>query len=290
MKRAFLNKKNLKIAAATGMALFCLTTAFTACLAWFASNAAVQAMGMTVSVKSTDQRFRKMTLHKYIGEDANGNLQFYREASGTYTYTYGNNSTTYTPTDPNETFSAFMGEYSLNDPRHPFLAIIEYTQAFTADSGNGKITITAQTDHQFICGVDSSTGNFYEALNTTNNPLSSVVKFSATSYSSITGIQSTTTIDSSTLNTYNLAAPEANDWDHFVEIGTDNDGNYTYDNTNGWEGYKDIISVTSGTIQYVSIIFDYYDEALGYIYNKYLGDEVLEHESVPFGCDWRLYV
>lgn len=287
-KRAFLNKKNVKIITATGMGVFCLLTAFTASIAWFASNMGVQATGMNISVKAFDQRFRRMTLHKFIDVDNSGNYMFYRDAAGTFTYSYDSNSTVYTSTNPNETVSSFMGEYSLTSPRHPFLAIIEYSQAFVTDAYDKKITVSAQTDNPFICATDDE-GEFLLGLDEDSNPLSSVIKFSANSYQSLTGIQSTTTVSGNSVNTYSLSSTNRT-WDHFAQIGTDNEGNYTYDNATGWDSDKEIISVTSGTVQYVSIIFDYYDEALGYIYNRYLGNSVLEQESVPFGCDWRMVV
>ena len=281
--------KTLKLVAATSVSLFSLLTVFVACYAWFSSNLEVKNSGATMNVQLFDRRFRRMTLHKFIGEDGNGNYQFKQAPSGTFTYSYLDNSTNYTRNEElvdGEDRSSFMEEYSLTSPKNPFLAVIEFAKVYDTTQGDESIVIKAETNNPFICATDPETGDFVLGLNTTSNPLSSVIKFSVNGYQNFNG--HTGTVDS--IATYNLPAPANNSWKHFVQIGTDVEGNYTYDNANGWSNELEVININGTPTQYVTIIFDYYEEALGYIYNKYLGDEVLERESVPFGCDWVLTI
>ena len=284
------SKKTFKLVAATSMSLFSLLTVFSACVAWFSLNKEVNNDGPVMNVEMFDRRFGSMTFHKYIGT-SNGKYQFYKEPSGTLTYSYETDQTVYTPTvtpgEGEEDLSSYMGEYSLTSPRHPFLAIIEYTKPYVTSAGN-EISISASTDNPFICSTDEN-DEFILGLDENSNPLSSVIKFSSNSYASLTSYQGSASVESTDVDTYDFTIP--NSWDHFVQINTDADGNYTFDNETGWSSNKNIITVNNGsTVKYISIIFDYYDEALGYIYNKYLGSPVLEQDSVPFTCDWRLIV
>ena len=288
MKRT--GSKTLKLVAATSVSLFSLLTVLVACYAWFSSNLEVKNSGATMNVQLFDRRFRRMTLHKFVGTSGN-NYQFKQDPSCQFTYSYVNNSTQYTRYDElvdGKDKSPLMEEYSLTSPFNPFLAIIEFSRVYNTNNGDEPITIKAQTDNPFICATDEH-GDFLLGLYYDSNPLSSVIKLSATGYSSFEGYTGTAASDSS-INTYNLPKPASNSWEHFVQIGTDNEGNYTYDNDTGWDNEMDIITISGSSTQYVTIIFDYYEEALGYIYNKYLGDEVLEQESVPFGCDWTIII
>lgn len=282
-------KKTLKLVAATSICIFNLLVVFVACFAWFSSNVDVRNSGANMNVQLFDRRFRRMTLHKFVGVSDN-NYQFKQDPSCQFTYSYLDNSTQYTRYDAlvdGEDKAPLMEEYSLTSPTNPLLAIIEFSRIYNTNTGDDPITIKAQTDNPFICATDEH-GDFVLGLDTESNPLSSVIKFSAASYSSFQGY--TGTAGNPSINTYNLPKPSNNSWQHFVQIGTDNEGNYTYNNATGWNNEMDIITISGSPTQYVTIIFDYYEEALGYIYNKYLGDEVLERESVPFGCDWTIII
>ena len=79
-------KKNLKIALATGMAIFSLATVFSSTLAWFALNNTVEATGMSIRVKEDGKAYKNgLTLHRCLtNESSANNLSFnHTPASGT---------------------------------------------------------------------------------------------------------------------------------------------------------------------------------------------------------------
>ena len=274
-------RKTIKLVAATSCCLFSLVAAFAASFAWFSNNLNVKNNGMQLTVETLQSSFSKMTLHKYLGE-SNNNLLFNKEASGKFEYNFITGETTYTGTSAD----AFMGRFSLMEPRHPFLALIEYSSIITADSGNNRISIHGDTEHYFIGALNSETGTFYEELNASGNPLSSIVRFSSSSYTSLS--TGSITVEDTNYATYNFATP--NSWQHFVDIEKAPDGSLVYDEEDGWNPSKTFFEATSGNIKYIAIIFDYYDEALEYIYNIYLGNEFLERDIIPFSCDWKMVI
>ena len=277
MKRS--GSKTLKIAAATSMSIFGLLAVFVATYAWFSTNLSTNNSGMQLTVSTMQENFKQMTLHKFIETD-DGTIKFYKDYSGKFEYDFDTNTTTFSGTSSD----AFMGQFSLMDPRHPFLALIEYDTVFTADSSANKVYIHGDTDHYFIGAMDDQ-GNFYEELSASGNPLSSVVRFAGSSYTSLT--TGTAVVEDETVQTYNFSEPVS--WQHFVNIGVTPDA-LTFDNETGWDPEKTFFEATSGQIKYIAIIFDYYDEALEYIYNIYLGNEFLERDSIPFTCDWKMVV
>lgn len=280
----------MKIFAATGVAIFSLVAVFTATIAWFAMNKRVDSTAMKINASNDfEKKFNKMTLHKYVKE-TNGNYQFDQNPSAMYTYNWKTKETEYKYYGEDQSVSAYMGEFSLINPRHPYLALIELSQAYTTNADEGKIAVDFHTDYGFICGLKDG-GGFNWDLNNTGNPLSSIIKFSSSSYKSLTNNSGSATVDGTSYTTYDFAVPGTSSWQHFVEIEVDENGNLFYDNEDGWENDKNVITCSNGeTVQYIAIIFDYYDDAIGYIYNLYLGNEVLEQASVPFVCDWTLVI
>ena len=274
----------LKIISATAMTIFSLFAAFMGTMAWFMSVRNVDNTADQLQVSASNRKFSRMTLHKYI-ETADGQYKFEQTPSGTFSYNWGSETTGYnrdTAHYEGDSLSAFMGEYSLMYPSHPFLALIEYSELVVTDATENSIIITANTERNFI-GAQNDDGSFKEELTTTNNPLSSIIKFNTTSYANLNNNKTGTT-------SYDFNIP--NSWDHFVNITKDNKDNLVFDEEDGgWENSKTLISVTDGTsIQYIAIIFNYYEEALEYIYNIYLGSPVLEQESVPFQCDCAMVI
>ena len=80
------NRKNLKIAMATGMSLFSLLATFTAVFAWFSLNNSVSANGMTIKATNENLSFSALTVHRCIKNTSTSTvLQFYEEEA----YTYG---------------------------------------------------------------------------------------------------------------------------------------------------------------------------------------------------------
>ena len=275
----------MKIIAATAVTMFSLVTVFVATIAWFAMNIEVTATGPSIDVKVLNQKFSKLTLHKYLGTEVvnnQGTFHFDQNPSGTFTYNWLTGVTTFKPTDPTDPEPSTMAPFSLLDPRHPMLALIEFSDTF--DTSVYHINVNVSTTHDFLCDVDA-TGAFIEPLDDENNPLSSVVQFNANHFVSLNS--NTGTYESTA--SFKFSIPGADDYVHFASL-TKNEttGALTY---NGWNKNLTLADYSDGTsVKYIAIIIDYYDDAFEYIYNMYLGNEYLERELVTFNCDWKMEI
>ena len=117
-----MNKKNLKIAGATSMALFSLVAVFTATIAWFVALQNVAAN--TMRLKVTDERgrlnkieiFELKEINKKNGQE---NYSFYDIPSATMTYNWDSTSGTGIDSFP-------MGDYNPLSTEHPLLLLSAY--------------------------------------------------------------------------------------------------------------------------------------------------------------------
>lgn len=283
------SNKSIKIIAATSLSIFSLVAVFSATFAWFRLKGVADGAGINIKPSSLSMRFQRMSLHKLVHIDKSDSTstavyQFDRAESGYYTYSYTDGRAKYHG-DP---ITAYMGEYSLIEPRHPFLAIIELGTTFVTDTTDNRITLQAHTDNHFLGEIDPDTGKFYIDLDATDNPLSSVVQFAAVGSESLTAYngQFIDEDTSTTTNTYDFDAPS--NPITFSNLSTDENGALTL---NGWNNDITLLDLYSGEkVKYISIIFDYYDDALNYIYNIYLGNELIEANDLPFTCDWSLII
>lgn len=290
------SKKNLKIVGATSIALFSLVAVFTATIAWFALNDTVGAKGQAATIKITDLQFEQMTIHKYLGSNKIGedeNHFFDQKVSATFTFNPTGRKTTFKDADGklDNSFNkdyAYMGEYSPDKPRHPLLALIKFTEPIKTSAAR-NVAVSVTTEHHFLCDTNDN-GSFMEPLDDDNNPLSSVVQFSASSFLNLTS-NSTAYVNpetSASTNAYNFAVPSS--YLHFANITVDADGALNYANKS-WVNELSLINVNDGsTVLYIAVIIDYYDLAFEYIFNKYLGNPYLEQDHIPFNCDWTMVI
>lgn len=287
--------KTLKTVAATMVTLFSLVTVFTATIAWIAANKDVDSNAGEINVTDVSRLFSKMTLHQYLGKDSGGNLLFSQTPGGSFSYggtgtQYDNNSSApviNSSLQPNE-----MGSYSLDNPRHPLLAIIELNE--TVNTSVTHFEITATTTHYYL--GQSENGVPKEALVSVNNPLSSIIRFSSDHFEEKTDIATgTATYQGSNYNAYVFSDPDVDenkDWNSFVELTKSGEDLL-------FTRWKQEVSVIDSDdfgasenkkVAYVSIIFDYYDDAINFVYNMYLGNSILNAEFVHFSCDWTLVI
>ena len=276
------SNKTFKMIAATGVAIFSLTAVFSATIAWYAANKDVKGDGLNIKVNDVDRLFSKMTLHKYLGKDSSGNLLFNQTAGGTFTF----NGSTTAYNGSND--AKQMGDYSLDKPRHPLLAIIELNQ--TVDTSKTHFSISATTKQPFL--GEFVNGQPVLELKETGNPLSSIIRFFTDHFEDIDDIPSgSVSLGDLTIDAYSFANPADANWDAFVEF-TKSGEQLVYSD---WYNDKVIIdsstfAATEKKVTYVSMVFDYYDDAINFVYNMYLGDEILSAEYVNFACDWTLVI
>lgn len=289
----------MKIIAATAVTMFSLFTVFSATVAWLAANKLVDSDGGLIKVTDVNRLFSEMTLHRYLGKDDSGNLLFDQVPGGSYSYgssgtEYNNNSSA--PSGSSALPANQMENYSLSNPRHPVLAIIKLNQV--VDTTEVPFSILARTSHHYL--GESENGEPLEELVTLNNPLSSIIRFSTNHFEETADITSKTTqVEGVSYNTFVFTDPDTitsstdeRNWKSFVSF-TSSGEELIF---NSWTQELEVINSNNfatgaeTNVGCVTMIFDYYDDAINYVYNMYLGNDILNEEFVHFSCDWTLVI
>lgn len=141
MKRT--SKRNIKIAAATSMAIFSLMVTFSATYAWYTAMRHVEQTGDDFEVDVIKTSVKKITVHEFLGEtqtydaytfNPNGSIAYDPSLAGTTGY------------DENGFYTAEsyirLHEYSIESPNHPVLMMFE------VDGLSQRIDLT--TDYTFL--------------------------------------------------------------------------------------------------------------------------------------------
>lgn len=282
MQKKKLNK--LKLFAATSMAIFTLFATFAGAYAWFASKMNSTGSSDNFEVHDISGKFNKLYIHEYDETNSSKTTyKFFKTPIGTISKGTGPNRVgPYEGTRP-----AKFDLYSLVDRSHPLLFVYEFVSEVTVSSDE-NIVITTETQSTFIAdGETDNQGKIIEKIQASGNPLSSIVKYKSFSYAANAD---TTITDSTAISSFNTtsqefeyAASSLTSMTPFVNLTTVND-ELVYTSFNKTATL--FSGNTNDKIKYVAIIFDYYEEALQYIYNFYLGNTVLENETIGFKCDW----
>ena len=258
-------KTNLKIAGATALCIFTLTTAFTSTMAWFASNRSVGVTGMNIRVDPGDRALSSMTVHKCLLSQSTKDLLKF-DPNPSYTVSgYGNMI---------EANGLVMEKYSTLNQTQPVLLLF----TFSEDSYSESVDITVKSDNDgFVDEVDEN--------NIDNFPFSSVVSFKAATYAS------------GTYNTFPFdgvkVGGDVYDGDDADVLG-DSKTFVTFSGGNAIWATNSEISLYTGTAnKYVAVVLDYYSAAIETILlNSSIlldGDYVSESgTAIDFYCDWTL--
>lgn len=245
------NKKNIKIAAATGLTLFSLVTVFTATIAWFANVHNVYSSGMKIRVKQQGTMYTSLSVHRCkTNESTSTLLKFYE-----------------TP----ETGNINLDYYSQLNMTQPVLLLFELTEnGAPSDKVHLKVTSSSTAAYELI-STSSSAPNYYG-----NFPFSSAVSFRVIPYTSSFS--------------YDNVSISGVDLQSFVEITTETVDDQIV-NTLSWKYTDSVIPLYDGTdpnvtLTYVAVIIDYNQEALSHIYSKNLGNT---HDLV-FDCDFTMWI
>lgn len=303
MKKLSRNK-NLKIISATSVTLFSLLTVFSATFAWFSMNKETTNCGQQISVDPASGYFYKLTIHNAVGI-SNSLYQFNTKPWGTIQLK------DWRTKEFETTFSSdscFMGSYDVLEKVHPVLFLFQLgdnsVESCTATSDK-PITIKASTDTDYYVGDDNQTTprTIYpteeqnvDVDNGYFNPLSSIVKYSCTTFASNTALNEVITEDSISetdsdgvlhvYDTYDIPTNTlsyngvSGSYGSFVKFKTD-------DSYASFDKEPVIYSSDSATIKYIAVVFDYYELAVDVIYSVFLGNYALE-EPLEFTCDWTM--
>lgn len=302
----------MKIIAATAMTVFSLFAATLGVFAWFTGKIQDQKTADEFAVTVNNGRFKNLYFHQYQSKVVDSttlkptSYTFQSAWCGKISYDWSTNTAAYTPTsDP-----LAMGDYSPLDFSQPLLLVFELNDAYQLTNA-GEISIDAKTEVEGFLGsrdanneavydlesdyYQHSGSNYYYAL-------SSVINFYNTDTNeelyNKSGNDNTTLINT-TYTVANLNSKE----DSIAEKQTNQDAvvadlTFTYINNETDEAtfnqepsiYK---SRANTTVRYISVIIDYYSDALDYIYSTYLGNDTLERifdYHLDFLCDWGLEI
>ena len=286
MKKLSQNR-NLKIISATSVTLFSLLTVFSATFAWFSMNEQVGNNGQQVQVQPISGYFYKLSIHNAV-TISDTEYKFNQNPWGTIQISNWNTRELVASFDDDD--SCFMGSYDYLEKIHPVLFLFEFgdenVESYTATS-NEPITIKASTETSYYLG-DNAVGR---TISSTGNPLSSVVRYSSSVFSSesaleeIKGNASVTLSDGVTTNTYDtydFTTNKLSGLDSFVKFNDQ----HLY---SSFDQEPVIYSTDSATVKYIAVVFDYYELAMETIYGAFLGDEALE-DTLGFECDWTMVV
>lgn len=285
MKRAGLSSP-LRVAAATSVTLFSLVSLFSSTIAWFNSRRVLGNGGSGFEVQKLSLDFQSLTIYPCaatsrtdiyfdMGEDAYLEKLTLNESTGEMQSEKG-------------IANLPMGEYTLLDPRHPLLMLIEYKQNITASSEN-KVLVTAKTNPADRIYLGEAATLQSQEIATKTYALSSVVRTYSTYYDDLIGESDLTSYRGQDhLLQFNINALEGNSFQHgdFAHFSHQNNI-VTYI---GFDNETNFFAAENGEdIRTVAVILDFHADSLEYIYNKHLGDKTLE-EAIYFQCDWRMMI
>lgn len=320
MEKKRTNRNTLKIIAATSMAIFTLASVFTASFAWFLSNKIEQldSDGDNFKVAVADGRLSKIYFHKFHDKAmSNGELvsySFEKDYCGSITYDWSSDTGTYVPAPEGDT-TIELGKYEPFDPYHPLLLVFELNNQYTMEEN--EFNIRARTAIDGFLGsrnndnsprYNLSTNGVYidtktetvdqEEVTTYYYALSSIADFYCMDHTTT----AFNTLKGGTYLTYNISDLESRDT---VKAKKELDNTKTYADLAFTEVNNDeetssfnhspllYTSEENAQVQYISVIIDYYPDAIEYIYSTYLGNTTLEdtYDGVlHFACDWRMEI
>ena len=312
-------KKNLKIIAATAMTIFSLFAATVGVYAWFTGRIQEASQADQMEVVVSDGKLKNIYFHQYSSKTIDSQTKkptsftFQSAYSGKISYNWSTHTAEYSGDTRIQ-----MSDYSPLDSAQPILMVFELTDAYQIGDIS-DLSINARTEVEGFLGArDENNAPVYDLLTTgvyrtqpnADDPtktdyfyaLSSAVNFycndSATELYNKNG-DVNTTLKNTTYNVSDLqnrddsiAAKEA-DPEAIVPDLSFASINNANDETSFNQEPSIYIASPNTTVKYISVVVDYYSDALDYIYSTYLGNRVLETDfesHLEFLCDWGLEI
>ena len=311
-----IRSKNVKIFAATAMTIFTLLAATIGAFAWYAGNYNQSKDADEFVVQVNNGTFKNLYFHQHTSKVIDPVT--YKPIS----YTFNNTPTGHISFDWETKTASYVGEtgidmndYTPLDFAQPILLVFELNNTYNLVPA-GEICIDAFTEVESFLGERNSStsapvynllNDYYKKEGTGSEAqyyyaLSSVIDFYCTDspnelYNK-NGDENTTLINT----TYTVANLRSRESCAAIKAANPDaiepDLSFTTVNNSTEESsfnqqpsiYK---SQANSTVKYISIIVDYYADALDYIYSTYLGDRTLEdtfESHLEFLCDWGLEI
>lgn len=320
MKR-LLNNPKLKIVAATSVTIFSLLVLFIGTYAWFESSLRRTEEGDNFEVSVLDGKLKGIYIHHVANNGVvidsqtgkPSSFTFNTSYSGKITYDWENKTANYTGDT-----SITLDQYTPLNHDHPVLLVFELDDAYSIGY-DGEIVIRATTETPGFLGERDETNNNAPVYGLTTTgvyqtktvgsetqyyyALSSVTNFYCTDSSSELynkdGSDNNTTLINPTYSYSSLRNREqsiaAKELDPEAVVP---DLSFTAinnsDETSNFNQRPTIYTSRADTsVRYISVVLDYYSDAIEYIYSTFLGNDTLEyqfHNELDFLCDWGLEI
>ena len=277
------------------MAIFSLMACFTGTYAWFAAQRKINNSADDFNVDSYTDKVKQITFHqldtKIIGDTYDlSTFKFKKEESGKLVF-----DTTTGKFKKTGNTDLALENYDALEHEQPILLIIELSDS-ESENENGSVAVGASTQNESqifigerVLNEDNEQVPAYSLSDPTHvvkteggknyYGFSNIVSFYADSYSA--GSFDDAFSGTSTYDFTGLTNRKS-----FVEIKNSDDSSEFANEI------APIISAT-GPIKYITLIIDYYSDAIEYIYSTFLGDATLEDTYdgwLYFICDWSLEV
>ena len=276
--KKFSSRNALKLVSATSMTIFSLLSVFTATAAWFDSQRNLNEGANEMAIHPVSGNVKKLTIHKLVDEDNldenTPNYIFNSSAIASYEIDWNTRNIT-----SNVTQAVTLSRYTLFNRERPMLFLFELCDPLKASSIEITMTVPDRIDGQEnhnLLETNETTNQPVRALQSSGNPLSSVVKFQTLAFS----------------NTVNYTIPRTSlsSADSFIKMKADGSPNFQTSRNSKTIGLD--ATVHTGSVKYVGVVFDYYSEAMEYVYTINLGSDVLNasdlDSSIGFDFDWAL--
>lgn len=171
MKKA--GNKNLKIIAATSMAIFSLMASFSAAFAWFTAMRHVEEESESFNVNTTDGSLTSITFHRLIpngktmvtedGVSRPSKYEFDKTPVGRIDYNWRSDTQTMEYTQVGDT-KIELDTYTPLDQEHPLMLMINFEEEITTDANERLISATSTVSHYLgerdsgdpVCRLDGS--------------------------------------------------------------------------------------------------------------------------------------
>ncbi|MCR5079308.1 MAG: hypothetical protein K6B65_05280 [Bacilli bacterium] len=273
------NKKNknlLKIAAVTSMTIFSLMAVFTGTLAWFNANRVISNNGNDMQIERLSCLVESVSIHHLANEidyiNDPSTLLFNSNFVRKYNVNSETNAITYEAGQDGGTLG--LNQYSLLGNSHPILFLFKLTGSYEPSEVTIQLEVPATVGGQTNYWLEqiNDNGAPYSPLALSGNPFSSVVRYRTIGLSAL---PNTLSFESSALSSF----------DSFVKINSDGTPNFTTTQREKMIRFEEEYNFT-----YVGIVFDYYKEAMEYVYSINIGNAIFNDLTTDIGFvfDWIL--
>ena len=313
-------KKNLKIAAATGMTLFSLVAVFTATIAWFVALKRVTATGIHVIASQESGRLNKVEIYEYVETlqkpvyDDDGNLVVVNGETVTApNYSFKDEPSATIFGDVLTSKDLVMKDYNMLSTDHPLLILFTLESGFVSHvAGDMYVKGTTSADG-FLGAIDSNGKPIYKLGDLGPDDDPEVVKTLKNGTKSVTVNGTTKTVDTYPLSSavnFKCAQFSSSAYTTLISRSTNERIDLPIDSISLRQSFVNFASSGAGitfkkdptifsslgdgkSIYCVAMVVNYDGNAISAIYSTYLGNTTLEDTyggELYFTCDWSLEV